>query len=69
VGRDDNIGSHHPSRNDYRGEERRVVSVPREPRESPETLEEEPERPGPHSATGEAQEGVRRPWWRRLFGA
>jgi hypothetical protein len=39
-----------------------------EARESPETLEEEPERAEPHSATGGAQEGVWRPWWRRVFG-
>ena len=25
--------------------------------------------PDPHSATREAQEGVRRPWWRRIFGS
>jgi excisionase family DNA binding protein len=40
----------------------------REPRESPETVEEEPERVGLHAAAGEAQEDVRRPWWRRVFG-
>ena len=40
----------------------------RETRESPETVEEEPERAEPHSATGGAEEGVRRPWWRRVFG-
>ena len=33
-----------------------------------ETVEEEPERAEPHSATGGAEEGVRRPWWRRVFG-
>jgi hypothetical protein len=41
----------------------------RELRESPKTVEEEPEgaeEPRP-SAPG-AQEGVRRPWWRRVFG-
>jgi len=37
-------------------------------RESPQTAEEEPERAGPHSAAGEAQEGAQRPWWRRMFG-
>jgi len=37
-------------------------------RESPQTVEGEPERVEPHSATGEAQEGVQRPWWRRMFG-
>ena len=30
--------------------------------------EEEPEWAEPHSATGEAQEGTRRGWWRRWFG-
>jgi hypothetical protein len=53
-GRDDNIGPHHPSRNDYRGEGR-IVDLP--------------ETAGPHSATGEAQEGTqRRSWLRRMFG-
>jgi hypothetical protein len=48
---------------------------PREPggateaRESPETVEEEPERAEPLSDRVEAQEGVRRPWWRRVFGS
>jgi excisionase family DNA binding protein len=42
----------------------------REPRESPETVEEEPERAEPQSATGATQEGAqRRPWWRRMFGS
>jgi hypothetical protein len=48
---------------------RRELFARREPRESPETVEEEPEGAGPHSATREAQEGVRRPWWRRIFGS
>jgi hypothetical protein len=40
-----------------------------EARESPETVEEEPERTAPRPATGGAQEGVqRRSWWRRMFG-
>jgi excisionase family DNA binding protein len=40
----------------------------REDRESPQTDEEEPERAEqPHVAAGEAEEGVRRPWWRRMF--
>jgi hypothetical protein len=38
--------------------------APQEPRESPETVEEEPERAEPHSATGSSQEGAQRPWWR-----
>jgi len=42
--------------------------APPEARESPETVEEPPDRAEPRPATGEAQEGVRRPWWRRVFG-
>lgn len=38
-----------------------------EPRESPETGEEMPERAEPRPATEGAQEGVQRPWWRRIF--
>jgi hypothetical protein len=37
-------------------------------RESPQTVEEEPEREEPRPSVGEAQEGDRRPWWRRWFG-
>ena len=40
----------------------------RETRESPETTEEQQGRGAPQSAAGEAQEGVQRPWWRRVFG-
>jgi hypothetical protein len=40
-----------------------------EARESPETVEDEPERAEARSAAGEAQEAVRRPWWRRVFGS
>jgi excisionase family DNA binding protein len=40
----------------------------RETRESPEPVEEEQEMAETHSATGEAQEGVQRPWWRRIWG-
>jgi excisionase family DNA binding protein len=47
---------------------RRELYARREPRESPETIEEAPERAEPRSATGGTQEGVRRPWWRRVFG-
>ncbi len=46
-----------------------TAAKPQEPTEATETLEEEQERAGPHSATGEAQEGVRRSWWRRMFGS
>jgi hypothetical protein len=45
------------------------LEAPQEARESPETVEEEPERAEPHSSTGGAQEGVRIPWWRRIFGS
>ena len=44
------------------------LEAPQETRESPETVEEEPERAEPRPATVEAQEGVQRPWWRRVFG-
>jgi hypothetical protein len=49
---------------------RRELFGLREPRESPETIEEQQGRGQPHSATGEAQEGVGRPWrnlWRRIL--
>ena len=39
-----------------------------EARESPETVEEEPQRAEAQPAAGGAQEGVRRPWWRKVFG-
>ena len=44
---------------------------PSETRESPRTGEERPEKAAAESrsATGEAQEGVQRPWWRRMFGS
>jgi hypothetical protein len=44
------------------------LEAPQEARESPETAQEQQERGEPHSATGGAEEGVRRPWWRRVFG-
>ncbi|HEY6711485.1 MAG TPA: hypothetical protein VI055_04380 [Rubrobacter sp.] len=47
---------------------RRELYTLREPRESPQTVEE-PERAEPRSSSGEAQEGARRPWWRRVFGS
>ena len=40
----------------------------REPRESPETVDEEPESTEPRPGDSGAQEGVRRPWWQRWFG-
>ena len=45
-----------------------AIEAPRDEPEAPETVEEEPERAEPRSAAGEAQEGVQRPWWRRIFG-
>jgi excisionase family DNA binding protein len=47
---------------------RRELYGLREPRESPETVEEEPERAEPRPTMVESQEGVRRPWWRRMLG-
>jgi hypothetical protein len=45
-----------------------AIEASPETRESPETVEEEPERAQPRPGTTEAQEGVQRPWWRRWFG-
>ncbi len=46
-----------------------AIEAPQEPTEAAETVEEEPERAEPNSATGGAQGGVqRRPWGRRVFG-
>ena len=47
---------------------RRELFASREPRESPQTVEEEPERAAPRPTTVESQESVQRPWWRRVFG-
>jgi hypothetical protein len=50
----------------------RELEAPASPeaRESPQTVEEEPERTEePLSGAGDAQEGARRPWWRRIFGS
>jgi hypothetical protein len=47
---------------------RREVYALREPRQSPETGEQQQGRGEPHSATGGAQEAVRRPWWKRVLG-
>src|SRR5215210_6859805 len=41
---------------------------PQEATEAPETVEETSEGAEPRSATGASQEGVQRPWWRRVFG-
>jgi hypothetical protein len=45
-----------------------AIEAPQEAPEAPETFEEAPERAEPRSATGEAQAGAQRPWWRRVFG-
>jgi hypothetical protein len=45
-----------------------AIEAPSEPRESPETVEEELERAEPRPVTVESQESVQRPWWRRVFG-
>jgi hypothetical protein len=45
-----------------------AIEAPAESPEASETAEEQQGRGQPHSATGEAQEGVQRPWWRRVFG-
>jgi hypothetical protein len=46
----------------------RQLEAPSEERESPQTVDEEPERAESSSATEGSQEGVQRPWWRRVFG-
>jgi hypothetical protein len=54
-----------------RDELRRQLYARREPQESAQTADEQQGRGGQaHSASeaGEAQEGARRPWWRRVFG-
>jgi excisionase family DNA binding protein len=47
---------------------RRELYALREPRESPQTAAEASEGTEPRPAAGGAQEGVQRPWWRRVFG-
>jgi seryl-tRNA synthetase len=44
-----------------------AIEAPQEPTEASETVEEESERAEPRPATGGAQEGARRPWWKRVF--
>jgi hypothetical protein len=45
------------------------LEAPQERTEAPETVEQEPEgAEEPRSAAPGAQEGARRPWWRRLVG-
>jgi IS30 family transposase len=45
-----------------------AIEAPSEPRESPQTVEEEQERAEPQSDAPSTQEGVRRPWWQTWFG-
>jgi hypothetical protein len=45
-----------------------AIEAPQEVPEASEAAEEQQGRGEPHSATGGAQEGVQRPWWRRVFG-
>ena len=45
------------------------LEAPQERSGSPETVEAEPERTEPRSDAPGPQEGVRRPWWRRVFGS
>jgi hypothetical protein len=45
-----------------------AIEAPQEASESVETAEDQQGRGEPRPATGEAQEGVQRPWWRRMFG-
>ena len=47
---------------------RQELFARREPRESPQTVEEEPGRAKPRPTTVESQEPVQKPWWRRVFG-
>jgi DNA-binding LacI/PurR family transcriptional regulator len=44
------------------------LEAPQEATEDAETVEETPEGVEPRPATGGAQEGARRPWWRRVLG-
>src|SRR5829696_3456506 len=45
-----------------------ALEPPSEAPEAPEAVEEETQSVEPRPATGGAQEGVQRPWWRRWFG-
>jgi hypothetical protein len=51
-----------------RDELRRELYALREPRQSPQTAEEQQGGGAPHPDAPGAQETVRRPWWRRVFG-
>ena len=45
-----------------------AIEAPQESSEDSEPVEQEPEAPRPRSDAPGAQEGARRPWWRRAFG-
>jgi hypothetical protein len=45
-----------------------AIEAPPDERESPQTAQEEPEGAKPRPDAPGGQEGVRRPWWRRVFG-
>ena len=45
-----------------------AIEAPQEASEASETVEEKPETAELHSTTVESEEGVQRPWWRRVFG-
>jgi hypothetical protein len=46
----------------------RALEAPQEASEDAETVEEAPEGEEPRPGTQGAQEGARRPWWRRVLG-
>ena len=45
-----------------------AIEAPSDERDVPETVEEAPDRSEHRSDAPGAQEGARRPWWRRVFG-
>src|SRR5918995_1906079 len=45
----------------------RAIEAPQEASEAAETVEQKPERAEPRPESPSAQEGARRPWWRRVF--
>jgi len=45
-----------------------AIEAPQETSEAAETAGEAPDRAEPHSGAARAQEGARRPWWRRIVG-
>jgi len=45
-----------------------ALEAPRDEAEAPEAVEEEPEGAKPRPDAPGPQEGVERPWWRRVFG-